>query len=163
MEQGAVDNPNMFLGWVDFGKSLSSNPLYIKAVAQYTYGGYVLVGRSANVYATLEAAKAARDTLQNEKFDAEKSAFTDFLYISAVHCVDGNETFTAAQSAVDGCTYAVFNPLDGNHYKMDTFEAAQEKLDAVTHAFLDHRCAVQVGRQIMINGEVAAVDIVEDA
>jgi hypothetical protein len=156
-------DPETYRGWADFVDNFSKTPAYLKAAAQYTYGGYVLIGDKTTTYKTVEDAKTARAAAQAAKFEQEKQAFSGQLYVAAVRNDGGSETLIQTDVAVDGCSYMVFNPLSGEHERLEAFAAAQSRLTEIERLVLEPRCVVCIGRQIMVGGEVAAIDIVEDA
>jgi hypothetical protein len=150
-----------YCGWADFAKNLLSNPLYVKLAAKYAYGGYAVVGKPDITYTTLEAAKVARDVEQNANFVRERQALSGQLYIAAVNNNGVGETITQTDVAVEGCGYMVFSPLSGEHERFNDFAAAQARLNEIEHLILTPRCAVHVGRQIVVDGVAVAVDVLE--
>jgi hypothetical protein len=156
-------DPETYRGWADFVDGFSKTPAYLKAAAQYTYGGYVLIGDGSAIYETVEDAKTARTAAQAAKFEQEKQAFSGQLYVAAVRNDGGFETLSRTDVEVDGCSYMVFNPLSGEHERLEAFAEAQARLAEIERLVLEPRCVVRLGRRIMINGEVAAIDVVEDA
>jgi hypothetical protein len=156
-------DPETYRGWADFVAAFSKTPAYLKAAAQYTYGGYVLIGDETITYETVEDAKTARVAAQAAKFEQEKQAFSGQLYIAAVRNDGESETLSRTDVEVDGCSYMVFNPLSGEHERLEAFAEAQARLTKIQRLVLEPRCVVRIGRQIIVDGEVAAIDVVEDA
>jgi hypothetical protein len=156
-------DPETYRGWADLVDGYKTDPRYVKAAEQYSYGGYVVIGCEDTVYSTVDEAQAVRDRKQAEKYAQEKQRYVDQLYISAVQTTDCGEILHAVTAPTGVDSYIVFNLNTGVHERFDSFEAASARLTEIEHETLDPRCVVRIGRQIMVGGEVAAIDVVEDA
>jgi hypothetical protein len=158
-----TSDPETYRGWADLVDGFKTDQKYIKAAAGYTYGEYVLIGYAGETYPTVESARNARDLKHNELYSQEKNNFIDQFYVSAIVCVSGGETLQKTEAEIAGCEYLVFHPSNGVHERFASFDSAKTRLVEIEHEVLEPRCVVRIGRQIIVDGEVAAIDVVEDA
>lgn len=161
MEAAEATDPVACYGWTNFARLLPLRPAYIKLAIDCTEGGYATSVDIHTGYATLAEAKSARDTAQLAVRTAERLKAADLFYISAVVVDQGNEVLTRTTTPVPGCQYAVFNINSGEHERISTFDAAQLRLAEIERAYFDPTYSVQVGRQIVSNGVVVTLDVLE--
>jgi hypothetical protein len=155
-------NPEAYHGWADLVDSYTTDLRYIKATGQYAYGDYVLIGYPGPAHQTLEAARAAREAKRVELYKQGQEKFNGQFYISAIVCCPGGETLQKTTVPVDGCEYLVFHPQAGTHERFDAFDAASARLTEIEHEVLDPLGDIQIGRQIVVDGAVVAIDTLED-
>jgi hypothetical protein len=157
-----ASDPETYRGWADLVDSYATDHRYIKAAAQYAYGDYVLIGHAGQTYQTIEAAQSARKAAVESKYEQALRDFAGHLYIAAVQPSNGGEITVPTVAAVDGCSYMVFSAMSGEHERFNDFASARARLTEIEQLFLAPRCVVLIGRQIMVDGAVVAIDILED-
>lgn len=153
---------NTYSSWYTFVEQFATNSEYQKISGNFQFGKYTIPQYGLE-FDSLEECTIKNNDLYVTQQNEYLSSFSDILKITAiVNEPNTGETLIPTDVELNVAKqYLVFNPLLGTYTHCDDFNQATHVLNTITNSILTQIPQSSICRQIMRDGIVVALDVIE--